>query len=583
MKNAYVSHLASAILAFSIPMSSQMLLFHSGFEEDVQIVNQTGKDADIRGADKTLSGPTDWRRDLENNSPIGNFKIFYEEGTPDEREARMSSDPEEPSNNVLEFWLNKPNVTISGGKKSRIQTNFYNNAGLKEFSFQVRMFFSKEWGWLRDNDQDMGWFLCSEYWNNRNWGGDPYRFRFNLHIEKHMSSSGNALNFQVRGQTWNDPANKYGEHMYQHDNLEFDIPVGEWFTLNAWVKEGDKSSGRYVLIATLADGTRHTIFDLHEPTHNPRDHNPDGFNHVNLLKAYGSSSNLNWVRREGGVLRLYWDDFALWQGKYLDGDIPGDTGKGDTSTPVAGPIDTVTPGMCITGSAGVWANWAFPGVRSTFSCTFEITPGTANLDGILALSDAPGISFDDYAMLVRFNPSGTIDVRNGDRYEALTQVAYTPAQPVQVEIAGDVSSKTYSVSVASGNSQLVPIAEDFRFRTARLDLESVSVVGLYSADGALEACLRMAVPIAHSGTDRPGKDNPVVRAAQLAAVPGETVTILNARGQVVFHGDIAHASNDGFRAGRQLLFVRTTTEAYQLFDPREADWIKIEVVPGPAK
>jgi hypothetical protein len=321
MKNECISRKVVLALALPALLHAQNLLFHSGFEDEVRVVLQTERDADIRGADKTLSGPTDWVSDLEDNTKIGDFKLFYEEGTSDEREARISPDPTDPSNKALEFWLNKPNVTIADGKKSRIQTNFYGNSSLREFSFQVRVFFSEEWGWLRDNNQEMGWFLCSEYWNNRNWGGDPYPFRFNLHVEKHMHTSGNTLHFQVRGQTWNDSANTYGEHIYQHENVSFDIPVNEWFTLNAWVREGDKSTGRYVLIATLSDGSRHTIFDLHEPTHNPEDPAPDGFNHINLLKAYGSSSNLDWVHLRGGVLRLFWDDFVLWEGSYL-GDAP---------------------------------------------------------------------------------------------------------------------------------------------------------------------------------------------------------------------------------------------------------------------
>lgn len=316
MKTTIATHIAVLVASLPLAVCAAELIFQSGFENNVQVVNQTSRDCDIVGADYSLAAPNDWVDDLEGHPRIGNFKINYEEGDQTERLARIIDDPTDQTNKVLQFWLHKPNVTIPSGKKSRIQSNFYNNSGLREFSFQVRVYFSTEWTWLRDSDSEMGWFLCSEYWNNANWSGENYPFRFNLHIEKHIGASANTLFFMARGQIWDNSANSWGERIWVHENRDFSIPLEEWFTLRAYVKEGDAATGRYVLEAIRADGTTTTVFDLTEPTHNPANPSPDGFRHLNLIKAYGSSSNLDYVRTRGGTLQVLWDDFRLWEGEH---------------------------------------------------------------------------------------------------------------------------------------------------------------------------------------------------------------------------------------------------------------------------
>lgn len=293
--------------------SSTTLIFQSGFEDNVYIIDQTDRDCDIVGKDTSLSSKNDWESDLEGHPMIGNVKIHYQGGDTSERIARIIDDPVQPENKVLQFWMNKGNApTPSGGKKSRIQTNFYNNNNLHEFSFETRVFFSEEWSWLRDRNEPMGWFLCSEYWNNANWTGENNAFRVNIHIEKIDGNKGNKLCFQMNSQNMENK-----DKVWVKDNHSFDIPIGEWFTMNLWIREGDSNSGRVVLAVTKSNGEKITVFDIHETTQHPNDKNPDGFSHFNPLKAYGDDSNLNYVRSQGGVLEVLWDDFKFWAGKYI--------------------------------------------------------------------------------------------------------------------------------------------------------------------------------------------------------------------------------------------------------------------------
>ena len=105
------------------------LLFQSGFEPGAQVV-PSRSDADITGRDNSNASHNDWINDLDNHPDIGNFNLQYQGGDSTMRFARIVREPGRPSNHVLHFWLDKPNVE---GSKGRIQANLYGNKGMKAF------------------------------------------------------------------------------------------------------------------------------------------------------------------------------------------------------------------------------------------------------------------------------------------------------------------------------------------------------------------------------------------------------------------------------------------------------------------
>lgn len=138
------------------------LIFQSGFEPDSKVIAK-GSDSDITGTDKTFSGQNDWVSDLDNHPDIGNFNLQYQGGDSTLRFAKIVPEPGNPSNHVLHFWLDKPNV---GGSKGRIQGNLYGNKGMKEFYQSVRIFLPADFNTVRTFPEKISWLTIAEFWNN---------------------------------------------------------------------------------------------------------------------------------------------------------------------------------------------------------------------------------------------------------------------------------------------------------------------------------------------------------------------------------------------------------------------------------
>jgi hypothetical protein len=51
-------------------------------------------------------------------------------------------------------------------------------------------------------------------------------------------------------------------------------------------------------------------------------------------------------------------------------------------------------------------------------------PTQSNLDAVIGVSNGPADAFADLAAILRFNPAGQVDARNGSAYAAVTPFAY---------------------------------------------------------------------------------------------------------------------------------------------------------------
>src|ERR1700681_2180107 len=76
-------------------------------------------------------------------------------------------------------------------------------------------------------------------------------------------------------------------------------------------------------------------------------------------------------------------------------------------------------------SSGSWANTALSqGQASTFRITYDGTPSRSSANAISGLSSGSAEQYSDLATGVRFNPGGTLDVRNGSGFSAATNIGY---------------------------------------------------------------------------------------------------------------------------------------------------------------
>ncbi len=99
---------------------------------------------------------------------------------------------------------------------------------------------------------------------------------------------------------------------------------------------------------------------------------------------------------------------------------------------------------CVTSTA-TWQNTPQASQSGGFEFRFDAVPNNANMDGMVALSQGAGATFTDYAVIVRFDLAGSIDVRDGAAYGADAVVAYSPGTNYQFRVVVDVPAGIYNV------------------------------------------------------------------------------------------------------------------------------------------
>jgi hypothetical protein len=132
-----------------------------------------------------------------------------------------------------------------------------------------------------------------------------------------------------------------------------------------------------------------------------------------------------------------------------------------------------------------WSNrQAWPSIGTAFY-TGLAKPTQANLDAVLGVSNGAADAFTDLAAIVRFNPLGQIDARDGSAYAALSPFAYQPGELYRVNMLLDLRQHTYTVIVDG-----VTIARDFAFRSEQANVAALDHDSTFidSSSGGLILC-----------------------------------------------------------------------------------------------
>ncbi len=299
--------------ALSFPDSLGLnLIFHSGFEPGTEIAKTKPHRYDIEGTDYSFDTLNNWYNNLKEYPNIGRFVIELKDGTENDRFAAIVDDPTGVSNKVLQFWLKHPHEIVNETtKKGRVQASMSNNVDLTEVYQKIRLFIHEDFNILKAYPKSFAWMGVFEVWNDPNWGveGD-YPFRFGLNIKKAEKDTVESFYFRVKGQTRD---NSGPETLWEETNYDYPVPVGEWFTLETYMKEGDANNGRYYVAITSDKDVKTVLFDITDYTYHPSDPNfTDGFPFFNPMKLYTSDDIVNFVDENGGTLQFFWDDFELY-------------------------------------------------------------------------------------------------------------------------------------------------------------------------------------------------------------------------------------------------------------------------------
>ncbi len=304
----------------TLSRSNSELIFHSSFEGTSRVISNS-KDApaiitpsyvidDIVGIDNTLDGKNDWVKDLDENPNAGKFLIEYTGGDSTQRFVKIIPEPANPKNHVLQFWLNDSWHATENQQKARIQTDIYEiKNGYKEFYQSQLVFLPVDWNILKSYPNKIGWLTITEFWNNEWWVKDEkYGFRITLGIGKPVAET-SELNFILNAE---DSGQK---EIWHGNNTDVKVPVGKWFTMDYYYKEGNKETGRFYMTITPDGGQKQVIFDIHDFTHNTKDPAPNGVTGYSPQKLYTSKELVAFMKSQGKTLQIYWDDFKLWKNK----------------------------------------------------------------------------------------------------------------------------------------------------------------------------------------------------------------------------------------------------------------------------
>ncbi|UCE58725.1 MAG: hypothetical protein JSU63_14930 [Phycisphaerales bacterium] len=135
-----------------------------------------------------------------------------------------------------------------------------------------------------------------------------------------------------------------------------------------------------------------------------------------------------------------------------------------------------------------WKNSPLTDQRGTFTVTFRSIPQEDDMLGHTVLSQGPGSTFTDFAILIGFGPTGVIDARNGEYYDADTVVPYSAGKVYDFRVEVNVPAHTYSVFITPEGSDELTLATDYAFRDEQDNVGDIDNWGLRGSVGSHEVC-----------------------------------------------------------------------------------------------
>ena len=258
----------------------------------------------------------------QSNLPIGDENIFtvnYEAGTIADRYARLTQDPKDSNNQVLHYWLRNAAIpcVFKSHKKGRIQIAINPrdaNVGLPSFYSKCRIYLHPDIALLKkypiNGDRFWSDITIQQLWMGAE--GEAAPAQISLHVGPDPTNGKLRISASC--------SNTKNKSFWNSVNSNIELPVGEWITMETGYVMGDAKSGRFkVVINSPSLKKPITAIDVTNVTYNPKAAKPIGLSHWQPLKFYTSDNIINFIRNNGGVTQIYWDDFEYsetWPSKW---------------------------------------------------------------------------------------------------------------------------------------------------------------------------------------------------------------------------------------------------------------------------
>lgn len=128
-------------------------------------------------------------------------------------------------------------------------------------------------------------------------------------------------------------------------------------------------------------------------------------------------------------------------------------------------VTVSSAGSSETSNGSAWQTFSESSQTGLFTAEFDAVPNQANMDGVTGICLGSADAYSDLACIVRFNPSGNIDARDGGTYTADASVSYSASTSYHFRLEINVVSRTYDVYVTPSGSSESTLASNFDFRT----------------------------------------------------------------------------------------------------------------------
>ena len=150
----------------------------------------------------------------------------------------------------------------------------------------------------------------------------------------------------------------------------------------------------------------------------------------------------------------------------------------------------VGPACAVGSPEAQWTNQSFTAETGRIHVDLLATPSASPIDAAIGLGDGPASWFPDLAAIVRFNPSGAVDARDGSDYRADAEFPYAAGASYRFHIDIDIGRHSYSVAVDDPAGGSTSLARNYAFRTEQALVGQLNdlAVQVDSDSGSLSVC-----------------------------------------------------------------------------------------------
>lgn len=281
-----------------VPLPPQNELYFQGDMSAVTIIPS--------GSNLIFNG---WN-DLQTHSYVQSLRLNNIGASPTYANQNIQLDPANTGRNVMYATIIDDDPGVVGTTRAQMTIEFKPTTNLAVYHTSHRMYLSPDVDYLRNYSPAIYWFELFEVWNQyqNSWAGDPGgSARWGLYINK-ASGVGSPLFWMIKAETM-QPVEL--QLLWQYTNMAA-IPLGQWFTLDFYMKRGEGVSGNLVVTITVDGGSPYILFNINNSTIYPGYPNIP-ISYYQPFKLYLDDAILDWLKSNNKRISAYYNDFKWYK------------------------------------------------------------------------------------------------------------------------------------------------------------------------------------------------------------------------------------------------------------------------------